>query len=208
GRGGMTYPAWRGPQLRGWLVLLGATGVFAWFAWMQTSTLVSFDLHADAPFRLQVFYSASGGFSEQDSTHVVAYPDKGGHVRVRIPATHTGQLRLDPAAAARPFDVCGLRTGRGSEGEYRHGGQNQLVWSARDRCTHIVPDPASTDPYIVMVAEHAPAGVSVTRAWRRIARVATALSLFLLALIAWRVSTPGTALSLRAERVFAGISKR
>ena len=195
-----------GCGLRWWLPARCQRGFCLLRRGRRQVSVVSFDLRADAPVRCRCSTPRrEAGFPNR--IRPMGRPiGKGGHVRVRVPATHTGQLRLDPTATGRPFDICRLRAGGGAA--YQPGLQNELVWAPRDGCTHIVPGPASTDPYIVMVSERAPTGIAEARNWRRAARLATALSLVLLVFTVRRLSVPGTPLSLWAERMFAVVSRR
>lgn len=186
------------------LALLACCIGFSALAWMQTRATVTFDVRAVQPVHLQVFYSASGAFSERDSVRVVALPANEGHIRVRIPAARTGYLRLDPNAAAPPFEVCGLQAS--GAGRYRPGPTNQLSWTTRADCARLAADQASVDPFVVMASEQPADHPGTVRAWRWAARLSLVASLLLLGLLAWRLDRSATPLSLRAEHLFRRLS--
>lgn len=195
-------------RVRWWLLLLICSVVIACASWMQTRSTVKFEVRAQAPVQLQLFYSEKGDFSESNSTRIIAVPATGGQVSLSIPASQAAYLRLDPSAGEKPFEVCNLKQSGSDPPGYRQGSTNQLSWVSRAACTRLSASPGSTDPFIVMIADGSASSMTESRRWRWISRLSSIFSVLVLAGLAWRLDQAGTPLSRRCERLFLALSTR
>lgn len=190
-----------------WLLLFAASCIVCGLAWLQTQATVTFQVRSATPVHLQVFYSKAGNFSETDSVRVVAMPSKdAGEVSIRIPAARANVLRIDPRGASPGFDVCGLRTDRSQGNTFQETTANQLTFSETDACTRLLPDQASTDPFLVMSATAPPSRFA--RVWRWLTRISVACAAAIIVLLAIRAGGIHTAWSQRADALYRSVTAR
>jgi hypothetical protein len=197
GRQSPLVPAGPVTLLRGsrWLlVLAGALLLAAVAGAWRGSTRVAFDVASTVPSRMQVFHDRRGAFSERRSDWLAMGTGTPAPARLRIPAGRALWLRLDPAVATTTT-VCGWRVD-GEPAGFEVVASAGLDVRREGGCLRLRAEASATDPQVVVRATGTASDrIRAARPWHRAGRLALALLIPVVGVLAWRHRRPLGALA-------------